>query len=102
MLEENYGVPRDIFVRMKILCFYVVDAACVGGSGFLASLIAQKLFPQTQPIQMLLFDVMTSVIAFYLLLPANGGKKNWHSFYILLIRRKKRWVSFDWDREGKI
>ncbi|MCB5954589.1 hypothetical protein [Enterococcus sp. CWB-B31] len=102
-MNGNYGVPRDIFASIKIVGFIVWDILFVFGSGFLAFLLAPKFFPMTtlpEIIQMVVFVILTAVIAFYLVLPANGGKKNWHSLLIVIKRRKKRWVSFDWRREG--
>ncbi|EGO8510071.1 hypothetical protein [Enterococcus faecalis] len=102
-MNGNYGVPRDIFASIKIVGFIVWDILFVFGSGFLAFLLAPKVFPMTtisEVIQMVIFILLSTAIAFYLVLPANGGEKNWDSLLIAVKRRKKRWISFDWRKEG--
>lgn len=96
-MNDNYGVTRDIFAKVKLVGFFIADLAFVFGTGFLAMLYAQRIFPPTQIIQMIIFIALSIIIAIYLVLPANGKKKNWHSILIFLKRRKKRWTSFDWD-----
>ncbi len=97
-MNDNYGVTRDIFAKVKLGGFFIANIAFVGGAGFLGSMYAQKIFPATQFIQMILFIILTILIAVYLVFPFNGGKQNWHSLLIFLKRRKKFWISFDWDK----
>lgn len=100
-MDGGYGVPRDIFAKMKIVGLLawkllVLGVSCIGGV-----LLGQHVFPSTQPLQMFAFMVLTPVIALYLVLPTNGGKSNWESLLNAIRRRKHRWISFDWTPDNK-
>lgn len=100
-MDEKYGVPRDIYAKVKILGLFMADIGLVGGSAVAALSIAPKYFPTSQWVQMLLFILMTPVMTLYLVLPTNGGKKNWHSMLLFFRRKRKRYVSVNYMRGGK-
>ena len=92
-MNDNYGVPRDIFARIKIAGFYVLDIAVVIGSTLGAFVFGSNFFPTSQIVQLILFTVLTGIIALYLVLPFNGHKSNASSILLYIKRRKKRWTS---------
>ncbi|MGX9845606.1 hypothetical protein ACR3IL_10020 [Streptococcus iniae] len=98
-MDEKYGVPRDIYAKVKIIGLVMADIIFVGGSGLAALTIGTKIFPTSQWPQMLAFILLTPLICLYLLLPANGGKKNWHSLLLFFRRRRKRYVSLNYQRK---
>jgi len=98
-MDGNYGVPRDLFTQVKLVGFFLRDIVTVLGSGFLGFILATKIFPPDQWIQMIVFILLSPIIALYLVLPTNGGKQNWHSLLLEIKRRKKFWISFDYDKE---
>lgn len=100
-MDEKYGVPRDIYAKVKILGLFMADIAFVGGSAVAALSIAPKYFPTSQWAQMLLFILITPLMSLYLILPTNGGKKNWHSMLLFFRRKRKRYVSVNYMRGGK-
>ena len=95
----NYGVPRDIYAKVKYGMFIAIDLAIVGGSLLGAFMLWLQVFPPQKLLQMLTFIFLTPIMVGYLLLPHNGGKKNWQAIYIYLRRRKKMWISFDWRKD---
>ena len=94
MYGEKYGVPRDIYAKIKIIGLLILDIAFVGITGL-------KIFPKSQWIQMFAFILLTPVMSLYLVLPANGGKKNWHSMFLFFRRRRKRYISLNYIRRRK-
>ena len=51
-------------------------------------MLGLQVFPPQKLLQMLTFIFLTPIMVGYLLLPHNGGKKNWQAIYIYLRRRK--------------
>lgn len=100
-MNEKYGVPRDVYARIKIIGLFMIDLLFVGGSAVLTLSIATKIFPTSQWVQMLCFILLTPVLCLYLVLPANGGKKNWHSMYLFFRRRRKRYISLNYQKGGR-
>lgn len=94
-MNGNYGVPRDVRAKVKLSMFYLLDLVIMAGTTLIAFFLATSIFPPGQVKQMIAFIILTIGIVFYLILPTNGGKKNWQSFLIILKRRKSRWISFD-------
>lgn len=97
-MNDKYGVPRDIYTKVKIIGLFMLDIVFVGGSGIVSLMVATKVFPKSQWIQMFVFILLTMVLALYLILPTNGGKKNWNSMYLYFRRRKRRYISVDYKR----
>lgn len=95
MHDGNYGVPRDIYARVKIIGLILVDIVFVGLSTLLAFIFGTKFFPSEQWPQFLGFVVLTALLTLYLVLPTNGGKKNWQTIYLFFRRRKRRYISID-------
>lgn len=100
-MDEKYGVPRDIYARVKIIGLFMIDLVFVGGFGIMALSFALRIFPPSQWIQMLLFIILSPVLSLYLILPTNGGKKNWKSMYLFFRRRRKRYISLNYIRGGR-
>lgn len=100
-MTEKYGVPRDIRARVKIIGLFIIDLSFVGGSAVAAITFGMRLFPMTQWPQMLAFIVLTPLMCLYLVLPTNGGKKNWHSMVLFFRRRRKRYTSINYQKGGK-
>ncbi|MCY7070649.1 MULTISPECIES: DUF5592 family protein [Streptococcus] len=101
MYSEKYGVPRDIYAKIKIIGLLILDIAFVGITGVIALSVGLKIFPKSQWIQMFAFILLTPVMSLYLVLPANGGKKNWHSMFLFFRRRRKRYISLNYIRRRK-
>lgn len=101
-MDEKYGVPRDIYARVKIIGLFMVDLVFVGGSGVMALSFGLRIFPPSQWIQMLFFIILSPILSLYLILPTNGGKKNWKGMYLFFRRRRKRYVSLNYMRGGKL
>ncbi|KXT85323.1 DUF5592 family protein [Streptococcus oralis] len=101
MYSEKYGVPRDIYAKVKIIGLLLLDIAFVGITGVIALAVAPKVFPKSQWIQMFLFILLTPLMSLYLVLPTNGGKKNWHSMFLFFRRRRKRYISLNHIRRRK-
>lgn len=100
-MEEQYGVPRDIYAKVKIIGLFMVDIVFVGGSTVAAVSIGTKVFPTSQWAQLLVFVILTPIMCLYLILPTNGGKKNWHSMFLFFRRRRKRYISLNYRRGDK-
>lgn len=100
-MNDKYGVPRDIKAKVKFIGLFFSDLIFVGGSALAAVTFGMRLFPTSQWPQMLAFLILTPFISLYLILPANGGKKNWHSMVLFLRRRRKRYTSINYRRRGK-
>ncbi|RGN66793.1 DUF5592 family protein [Streptococcus anginosus] len=97
-MNEKYGVPRDIKARMKMIGLFMADISFVGLSGIIALRYATKIFPTEQWFQMILFIVLSMLLSLYLVFPANGGKKNWHTLYLFFRRRRRRYISLDYQK----
>lgn len=97
-MSEKYGVPRDIYSKVKLIGLFMADLAFVGGSGVAAISIGTKIFPTSQWVQLLAFVFLTPLMCLYLVLPANGGKKNWQSMFLFFRRRRKRYISLNYMR----
>lgn len=97
-MDEKYGVPRDIYAKVKIIGLFMADIVFVGGSAVAALSIGTKIFPTSQWAQLLAFIILTPLMCLYLVLPANGGKKNWHSMLLFFRRRRKRYISLNYQR----
>ena len=100
-MTEKYGVPRDIRARIKIIGLFFVDFIFIGASAVAAITFGMRLFPTNQWPQMIAFILLTPLMCLYLVLPTNGGKKNWHSMVLFFRRRRKRYTSIDYQRGGK-
>lgn len=91
----TYGIPKDIYYRVKMLGVAVLDIFIFVIGVIISLQLSTRLFPPHQVLQKLMFIFLTAIIMIYLLLPSNGGKKNWQSILIYLLRRKKRYISMD-------
>lgn len=100
-MTEKYGVPRDIRARIKIIGLFFVDFIFIGASAVAAITFGMRLFPTNQWPQMIAFILLTPLMCLYLVLPTNGGKKNWHSMVLFFRRRRKRYISINYQRGGK-
>ena len=98
-MDEKYGVPRDIYAKVKIIGLVMADIVFVGGSAVAAVSIGTKIFPTSQWQQLLAFVILTPLMCLYLVLPTNGGKKNWNSMFLFFRRRRKRYVSLNYHRK---
>ena len=99
-MNEKYGVPRDIYAKVKIIGLFIADISFVGGSAVAAVHFGTRIFPTSQWAQLIAFVALTPLIALYLILPTNGGKKNWQSMYLFFRRRRKRYTSLNYIRGG--
>lgn len=100
-MTEKYGVPRDIRARIKIIGLFFIDFIFIGASEVAAITFGMRLFPTNQWPQMIAFILLTPLMSLYLVLPTNGGKKNWHSMVLFFRRRRKRYTSINYQRGGK-
>lgn len=100
-MTEKYGVPRDIRARIKIIGLFFIDFIFIGASAVAAITFRMRLFPTNQRPQMIAFILLTPLMSLYLILPTNGGKKNWHSIVLFFRRRRKRYTSINYQRGGK-
>ena len=100
-MTEKYGVPRDIRARVKIIGLFFIDFIFIGASAVAAITFGMRLFPTNQRPQMIAFILLTPLMSLYLILPTNGGKKNWHSMVLFFRRRRKRYTSINYQRGGK-
>ncbi|WP_247925963.1 DUF5592 family protein [Streptococcus pasteurianus] len=100
-MTEKYGVPRDIRARIKIIGLFIVDFIFIGGSAVAALTFGMRLFPTNQWPQMIAFILLTPLMCLYLVLPTNGGKKNWHSMVLFFRRCRKRYTSINYQRGVK-
>ncbi|HIZ67708.1 MAG TPA: hypothetical protein H9965_04465 [Candidatus Streptococcus faecavium] len=100
-MTEKYGVPRDIRARIKIIGLFFIDFIFIGASAVAAITFGMRLFPTNQRPQMIAFILLTPLMSLYLILPTNGGKKNWHSMVLFFRRRRKRYTSINYQRGGK-
>ena len=46
MYGEKYGVPRDIYAKIKIIGLLILDIAFVGITGVIALSVGLKIFPK--------------------------------------------------------
>ena len=93
--KGNYGVPRDINARVKIMGLIILDIIFVGGSTLLALVLGTKILPKEHLMQFLAFLFIKAILKLYLVLPTNGGKKNWRTIYLFFRRRRHRYISID-------
>ena len=98
-MDEKYGVPRDIYAKVKIIGLVMADIVFVGGSAVAAVTNGTNIFPTSQWPQLLAFLILTQLKCLYLVLPTNGGKKNWNSMFLFFRRRRKRYVSLNYHRK---
>ncbi|MGT2808706.1 hypothetical protein DIX60_01825 [Streptococcus iniae] len=94
-MNEKYGVPRDIYAKVKIIGLFISDIVLIGGSALIAITIAPKVFPTELWIQMFAFIILTPLITLFLVLPNNGGKRNWQSMYLYFRRKRRRFISIN-------
>ena len=100
-MKEKYGVPRDTYAKVKILGLLMMDIVFVGGAAVAAVSVGTKLFPTSQWPQLIAFILLTPLMCLYLVLPTNGGKKNWQSMFLFFRRRRKRYISLNYQRGVK-
>ena len=100
-MDEKYGVPRDIYAKVKIIGLFMADIVFVGGSAVAALSVGTKIFPTSQWPQLIAFMLLTPLMCLYLVLPTNGGKKNWQSMFLFFRRRRKRYISLNYQRGVK-
>lgn len=98
-MDEKYGVPRDIYAKVKIIGLVIADIVFVGGSAVAALSIGTRIFPTNQWPQLVAFMILTPLMCLYLVLPTNGGKKNWHSMFLFFRRRRQRYISLNYQRK---
>ena len=51
MYGEKYGVPRDIYAKIKIIGLLILDITFVGITGLIALSVGLRIFPKSQWIQ---------------------------------------------------
>lgn len=100
-MDEKYGVPWDIYAKVKITGLVMADIVFVGGLAVAAVSVGTRIFPPSQWAQILAFVIQTPLVCLYLVLPAGGGKKNWQSVFLFFRRRRKRYVSLNYQRREK-
>ena len=102
MYGEKYGVPRDIYAKIKIIGLLILDITFVGITGLIALSVGLRIFPKkSMDTKCSHSYFLTPVMSLYLVLPANGGKKNWHSMFLFFRRRRKRYISLNYIRRRK-
>ncbi|EPT35483.1 DUF5592 family protein [Streptococcus agalactiae] len=100
-MKDSYGVPRDIYAKIKILGIFLMDIVFVSLTGVLAFTFGMKLFPPQEWPIFLVFWLLSVTLVIYLLLPIRGGKKNWQSILLFFRRRRKRYISINHRQGGK-
>lgn len=63
MYGEKYGVPRDIYAKIKIIGLLILDITFVGITGLIALSVGLRIFPKSQWIQMFAFIFLTPVMS---------------------------------------
>ncbi|WP_019789884.1 DUF5592 family protein [Streptococcus sobrinus] len=94
-MNEKYGVPRETKSSVKIYGMLIRDISLVIGAALFSVISATKIFPSTQILQMILYIFLIPLLVIYLLLPHNGGKRNYNAILLVLwpTRHRRRYTS---------
>ena len=93
-MNQTYGVPRDIHARIKFYGFLARDLFILAGTGLGTFTLQGNIFPPNAWLQMFAFPILSVTIIGYLLMPVNGGRRNYHLFSLSFRRHRFLWVSF--------
>lgn len=92
---EQFGIVKDIKTVSKMWMFLMRDFVIVTVTITVTFMFATGFFPPTMLVQMLLFIVLVPSLAIYLLLPCNGGKRNYHAVWLTLTLRRHRFTALN-------
>lgn len=92
--QNVYGIPRDIFARIKVWGIAFVDIGLVAVTLLVSLAYSTKIFASNDFFRVITFPIVSVAIVGYLLLPANGGKKNYNQLLLSFIPHKSLWISF--------
>lgn len=94
-MGNDYGIPRDIYAHAKYLGVLLVDILIVLGTPLVTFVIGTNIFPPNAITHIIVFPIISTFLAVYLVLPANGGKKNFNQIMLNLGRHRFLWISFE-------
>lgn len=94
-MNQTYGVPRDIYARIKIYGLLLRDIGILGVTFVVVFTFQGSIFPPNAWLQTLLFPIVSTLIAGYLIMPVNGGRRNYNLFWLSIRRHRFLWFSFE-------
>ncbi|GAB2021868.1 hypothetical protein RyT2_09420 [Pseudolactococcus yaeyamensis] len=96
-MNKNYGIHRGIGEKIKFWGVSIFDGLIVLGA-FLLAVQMISFFPPTQFIQMIIWLILTILLAIFAVLPINGDSKMWKIFWITLTRKTAMYFSIEQDK----
>ncbi|WP_019773942.1 hypothetical protein [Streptococcus sobrinus] len=90
-----FGIVKDTKTVSKMWMFLMRDFIIVAVTVTATVMFATSIFPPGMLIQMLLFIILVPSLAIYLLLPYNGGKRNYHAVWLTLRLRRHRFTALN-------
>lgn len=93
-MNNNYGIPRDIYARIKYGTVLLRDLFLIVATPFIIFTFQQSIFPPNALFHLVAFPLLSTVMVIYLLLPANGGKKNFNLLWLNFRSHRYFWISF--------
>lgn len=90
---DDYGVPRDVFAAFKWYFLYVPDLIILFLTGFVI-MLANGKFPKSEWLNMGIFDLATITLGIFLILHANGGRRNYNIIILYLQKKAARYKKF--------
>lgn len=94
-MGNDYGIPRDIYAHAKYLGALLTDIFIVLGTPLVTFVVETNMFPPNAIFHIIVFPIISTCLAVYLILPANGGKKNYHQIMLNLRKHRFLWISFE-------
>lgn len=94
----NYGIVRDLYYKVKVIGFNVIDIVSIVFFGIASVLSCSTFFSETKIIEKALFVILVEITVIYALKTNNGSKKNITTIWLFLTRRRKRYVTFQKNR----
>lgn len=94
-VQNSWGMPRGLYEEIKYYGFPVLRAGVVAGAFIFGLQMNGRIFPPEQQLEFLIFLILITALAFYLILPTTAGGTNFNAILYFHMKRKKRYYSID-------
>ncbi|MGT2930180.1 hypothetical protein ACVR1G_08145 [Streptococcus dentasini] len=92
---DTFGIVKDTKTATKMWMFLMRDFLIIAVTVTITFMFALNYFPPSMWAQMLLFMLLVPSLAVYLLLPYNGGKRNYHAVWLTIRLRRHRYIALN-------